>query len=52
MVYCILRVRNVGFTLLIMVMFPDVTSGKMGFTCWKLEKRLLQITLLAALIIF
>ena len=27
-----------GFTLLIMVLFPNVTSGKMGFTCWKLEK--------------
>ena len=38
-----------GFTLLIMVLFPDVTSGKMVFTCWKLEKPLLQITLLAAL---
>ena len=40
-----------GFTMLIMVVFPDVASGKMVFTCWKLEKPLLQITLLVALII-
>ena len=33
-----------GFTLLIMVLFPNVTSGKMAITCWKLEKSLLQIT--------
>ena len=39
-------------TLFIVVLFPDVTSGKMAFTCWKLEKRLLQIFLLVALIIF
>ena len=47
-----MRVRNMGFTLLIMVLFLDVTSGKMVFTCLKLEKLLLQITLLVALIIF
>ena len=52
MVYCIMRVQNMDFTLLIMVLFPDVTSGKMAVTCWKLEKPLLQITLLTALIIF
>ena len=34
------------------VLFPNVTSGKMAFTCWKLEKSLLQITSLVALIIF
>ena len=45
-------VRNMSFTLLIMVLFPNVTSGKMAFTCWKLEKSLLQITSLVALIIF
>ena len=49
MVYCIMRVQNMDFTLLIMVLFPDVTSGKMAVTCWKLEKPLLQITLLIAL---
>ena len=41
-----------SFTLLIMVLFLNVTSGKTAFTCWKLEKLLLQITLLVALIIF
>ena len=40
------------FTLLIMVLFPNVTSGKMAFTFWKLEKSLLQITSLVVLIIF
>ena len=39
-------------TLFIMVLLPDVTSGIMAFTCWKLEKGLLQIFLLVALIIF
>ena len=48
----LMRARNMGFTLLIMVLFPNVTSGKMAFTCWKLEKSLLQITSLVALIIF
>ena len=52
MVYCIMRVRNMDFTLLIMVLFPDVISEKMAFTFWKLEKPLLQIALLVALIIF
>ena len=47
-----MRARNMGFTLLIMVLFPDVTSAKMGFTSWKLERLLLQITLLAALTFF
>ena len=49
MVYCITRVRSMDFILLIMVLFPDVTSGKMAVTCWKLEKPSLQITLLIAL---
>ena len=49
MVYCIVRVRNVGFTLLIMVLLLNKTSGNTTFTCWKLEKPLLQITLLVAL---
>ena len=44
-----MSVRNISFTLLIMVLFPDVTPGKMAYTCWKLEKPLLQITLLVAL---
>ena len=52
MVYCIMRVLNMGFALLIMVLFPNMTSGKMAFTCWKLEKPLLQIALLVVLIIF
>ena len=47
-----MRARNMSFTLLIMVLFPDVTSAKMGFTSWKLERLLLQITLLAALTFF
>ena len=44
-----MSVRNISFTLLIMVLFPHVTPGKMAYTCWKLEKTLLQIALLAAL---
>ena len=35
-----------------MVLFLDVTCRKMVFTCWKLEKLLLQITLLVALFFF
>ena len=42
MVYCIIPVQNMGFTL---VLFPNVTSGKMALTYWKLEKPLLQKTL-------
>ena len=38
MVYCIMRVRNMGFNLSIMVLFPDVTSEKMTFTCRKTGK--------------
>ena len=38
-----------GFTLLMMLLFPNVISEKMAFTCWKLAKPLLQITLLVAL---
>ena len=47
-----MRLQNMGFTLLIMVLFPFVTSGKMAFACWKLAKPLLQKILSAVLIIF
>ena len=49
---CIMRARNMDFTLLIMVLFPNVISGKIALNCWKLGKSLLQITSLVALIIF
>ena len=52
LIYCIMCVQNMGFTLLIMVLFPNVTSGMLSFTCWKLQKSLLQVTLLVELIIF
>ena len=47
-----MRVQSMGLTLVIMVLFPNVTSGNMAFICWRLAKSLLQITLLVALIIF
>ena len=48
----IMRVQNVGFALLIMILFPNVTSGKMEFACWKLAKRIVQRDLLAVTINF
>ena len=47
-----MRVQNMGFTLLIILLFANVMSGKMALICGRLAKPLLQITLLVALIIF
>ena len=47
-----MRVQNMGFTLLIMLLFANVMSGKIALICGRLAKPLLQTTLLVALIIF
>ena len=47
-----MRVQNMGFTLLIMLLFANVMSGKIALICGRLAKPLLQTTLLEALIIF
>ena len=41
--------QNISFTLMISVLFPNVTSEKMALTSWKLAKPLLQRTLLGVL---
>ena len=38
----IMRVQNMGFTLLIIMLAPNVTSRNMAFNDWKVTKRILE----------
>ena len=48
----IMRVENMDFALLIMMLVPNMTSGKIAFTSSKLAKRMLQRNFLAVIINF